>query len=147
MPTTSVPAVASSSALSQASATGLGLTSDSFLKLLVAQLKNQDPLNPIDDTQFTSQLAQFSTLEGVTQLNTNFADLLALQQLTQGANLVGRTVVYQPAGSDSLKLGLVQGIQVQNGQLAVQVNGTLVTLDQVLSVEQAQSPTTTKTTN
>jgi flagellar basal-body rod modification protein FlgD len=143
----SISSVLGSSSVSQATATSLGLSSDAFLKLLVAQLKNQDPLNPINETDFTSQLTQLSTLEGVTKLNTNFSDLLALQQLTQGASLVGRTVTYQPAGGSPLQQGIVQGIQVQQGQLVLQVNGTLVNLGQVSSIEQTQSTQTAATVN
>ena len=65
-----------------------------FLKLLVAQLQAQDPLEPVKDQEFTAQLAQFSTLEGIEKLNANFGDMLALQQVTQGAGLLGKNVTY-----------------------------------------------------
>ena len=56
------------------------VSQDDFLKLLTAQLKNQDPLNPVSNSDFTAQLAQFSTLSGVQQLNTSTQQMLALQQ-------------------------------------------------------------------
>src|SRR5581483_4131830 len=58
------------------------ISQDQFLQLLVAQLQNQDPLDPVSNKDLLAQLAQFSTLQGVTQLNANFGDLLQLQQLT-----------------------------------------------------------------
>jgi len=81
--------------------TSLGATttatdqSDRFLKLLVAQMQNQDPLNPMDSAQVTSQMAQISTVQGISTLNTTVSGLNAqfLQlQTMQGAALVGHDV-------------------------------------------------------
>ena len=69
--------------------------SDQFLKLLVSQLKNQDPLNPVDNAQMTSQMAQISTVGGIQSLNTSVTALntsLLQMQAMQGAALVGRDV-------------------------------------------------------
>ena len=68
---------------------------DRFLKLLVAQMQNQDPLNPLDNAQVTSQMAQINTVSGVEKLNKTVTGLTAqfLQMQTlQGAALVGRDV-------------------------------------------------------
>jgi flagellar basal-body rod modification protein FlgD len=71
---------------------------DRFLKLLVAQMKNQDPLNPMDNAQVTSQMAQIQTVSGVEKLNTTVAALNAqfvqLQALS-GAALVGKDVLVE----------------------------------------------------
>ena len=78
-----------------------------FLKLLVTQLKNQDPLNPLDNAQLTSQLAQMSTVSGIEKLNNAFQSLLAQSssnQVLQSAALIGRTVLVP--GDD---LALTQG--------------------------------------
>lgn len=67
-----------------------------FLTLLVAQLKNQDPLNPLDNAQVTNQMAQMSTVQGVEQLNTTLNSLvssLADTQAVQASALVGKTVL------------------------------------------------------
>src|ERR1700682_5323882 len=92
-------------------------TSNEFLKLLVTQLQNQDPLSPISDSNFAAQLAQFSTLSGIEKLNSNFSDMLLLQELTQGANLVGKKVVYQPLGQANITTGTVDAVKVQDGKL------------------------------
>ncbi len=71
------------------------VSEDRFLKLLVAQMKNQDPLNPLDNAQVTSQMAQISTVSGIDKLNTTVAGLntqLVQLQAMQGASLVGREV-------------------------------------------------------
>ncbi len=68
---------------------------DRFLKLLVAQMKNQDPLNPLDNAQVTSQMAQINTVSGIERLNTTVAGLnsqLVQLQTMQGAALVGHEV-------------------------------------------------------
>ena len=72
------------------------VSEDRFLKLLVAQMKNQDPLNPLDNAQVTSQMAQISTVSGIDKLNTTVAGLntqLVQLQAMQGASLVGREVI------------------------------------------------------
>jgi len=76
-------------------ANGTAEASDRFLKLLVTQMQNQDPLNPMDNAQITSQMAQINTVNGVEKLNTTVQGLNTqfsqLQALT-GASLVGRQV-------------------------------------------------------
>lgn len=71
-------------------------TQDRFLSLLVAQMKNQDPLNPLDNAQVTSQLAQLSTVQGIENMNSTLASLAAgmgVNQMAQAANLIGRAVL------------------------------------------------------
>jgi flagellar basal-body rod modification protein FlgD len=87
-------------ALNGAQASGAGSVAksqqDRFLTLLTAQLKNQDPLNPLDNAQMTSQLAQISTLDGITKLNATLQSLLTNAtdtQTMQAAALVGHGVL------------------------------------------------------
>jgi flagellar basal-body rod modification protein FlgD len=83
---------------------------DRFLKLLVAQLNNQDPMNPLDNAQMTSQIAQINTVTGIQQLNdtvNKFAGQLAVQQLVQGSSLVGHQVLVE---GDTL------AVDAKNGQ-------------------------------
>ncbi len=85
---------------SNATATSSGgavktLGKDDFLRLLTAQLKAQDPLNPMDSTGFTAQLAQFSSLEQLTNINTRLQNMAASQtslQNTMAADLIGKKV-------------------------------------------------------
>ena len=71
------------------------LGSKEFLRLMVAQLENQDPTKPIDNTEFVAQLAQFGTVSGVQELNQGFANLARAFNVSRGyqaAGLVGRRV-------------------------------------------------------
>ena len=73
-------------------------TSDRFLKLLVAQMQNQDPLSPMDNAQVTSQMAQINTVSGINQLNDTMTGLtgqFAQLQAMQGASLVGHSVLIE----------------------------------------------------
>ena len=87
---------ATDSAASIVSKTDATATSERFLKLLVAQMQNQDPLSPMDNAQVTSQMAQINTVSGIDKLNTTVEGLssqFAQLQSVQGAALVGHDVV------------------------------------------------------
>ena len=101
--TTTSTFTAAAAAGSTTAATSAGLTNKSqiagsysdFLKLLMTQLKNQDPTAPLDTNQFTQQLVQFSSVEQQLNTNTNLTKLIALQeggQVLQLSALVGKTV-------------------------------------------------------
>lgn len=80
------------------------LGQEQFLKLMTAQLKNQDPTKPVDNAEFLGQIAQFSTVSGIQDLNAAFARLtssLVSDQALQGASLVGRGVLV-PGSSGSI---------------------------------------------
>ena len=121
----------------------LGISSqlgrDQFMRLLVTQMRNQNPLDPIKDAEFIAQLAQFSSLEGIEKLNASFSDMLAMQQLTEGANLIGKTVVFERADSATLGRGIVDGVTVQNGAIQLLVGSSLVPLSQVLGMMASES--------
>lgn len=71
-------------------------TEDRFLALLVAQMKNQDPLNPLDNAEVTSQMAQLSTVQGIENMNRTLESLAAgmgVNQMAQAANLIGHAVL------------------------------------------------------
>ncbi len=69
-----------------------GLGKDAFLKLLLTQLRNQDPMKPMDDQSFITQLAQFNSLEQMQAMQKTLADALTLQKLAQATGLIGHTV-------------------------------------------------------
>jgi flagellar basal-body rod modification protein FlgD len=120
-----------------------------FLKLLVTQLNNQDPLNPLDNAQLTSQLAQMSTVSGIEKLNSAFQSLLAQSgssQVLQSAALIGRTVLVP--GSE---LTLAQGagvpfaVEVPVAADSVKVTITNAAGDTVRSFDLGALPPGTKT--
>ncbi len=110
--TLAVPHVASSSAAD--------LDYDAFLQLLVAQLKNQDPLNPMEGTEYTAQLAQFSVVEQSIQTNQKLDTLMLSQSLSQAESLIGRTLT----SPDGLTSGTVKSVHIlSSGAVAELHNG------------------------
>jgi flagellar basal-body rod modification protein FlgD len=111
---------AASNAVSSVSSNNNLISQDTFLKLLVTQLKNQDPLSPQDSSQFVSQLASFSSLEQMTSMNKSMETVLEMSV----ANLIGKnaTVVdsTQPSG---YLTGTVEGIQYYADGPAIKING------------------------
>lgn len=105
------------------SSTNATLGKDAFLKLLTTQLQHQDPLNPMEDSEFMGQMAQFSTLEQVTNMataNQSMADNLAF---SKSVSLIGRTVTYT-GEDDQPKTGTVERVTTTDGKPALTVGGT-----------------------
>jgi flagellar basal-body rod modification protein FlgD len=93
---------------------------NSFLQLLVTQLKNQDPTAPTDSTAFMSQLASFSNVEQAVQMNAKFDSLLKMGQLAQADTMIGRTA----SSTDGLTSGLVKSVRIDsNGVVATLQDG------------------------
>jgi flagellar basal-body rod modification protein FlgD len=74
------------------------LDKDDFLKLLLTQLSHQDPLQPMQDREFIAQMAQFSSLEQMTNLNKEFSRVASTIALSQAVSLIGKTVDVSVAG-------------------------------------------------
>ena len=111
---------------------------DTFLKLLVAQLKYQDPSNPADSTQFLAQTAQFTQVEKLGQI----ATMMQSQQLIGASALVGRTVTYQDADGVS-QTGVVTKTKLNGDSEPTLVVGNMdVQLSKVTEVQQSATPST-----
>ncbi len=106
------------------------LGKDAFLQLLVAQMKNQDPLNPTSDTEYIAQLAQFSQLEQLQNLS-------ASNENSQMFSLVGKDVCVSVENADgtlSYKEGTVSGVTVSGGKAFLMVDGSLYDSEHLIEV-------------
>ncbi|HOM02060.1 MAG TPA: flagellar hook capping FlgD N-terminal domain-containing protein [Acetivibrio sp.] len=106
------------------------LGKDEFLNLLITQLQYQDPLNPVDDKEFISQMAQFSALEQMQNLNTSFS-------ATKAFNMIGKYITGSTGDSTSgtsLVEGIVRSVKMQSGKTYLEVNGVDIPVENVLSV-------------
>ncbi|CAD6523359.1 flagellar hook assembly protein FlgD [Paraburkholderia sabiae] len=117
----------SASSSSSSSATSGSDLQNTFLQLLIAQMKNQDPTSPMDSSQMTSQLAQINTVTGIGQLNTSLTSLasqLTTSQQTQAANLISSTVL-APGNGFSVASGKATGFGVTLASDATDVQVTV----------------------
>jgi flagellar basal-body rod modification protein FlgD len=129
-----------------------------FLNMFIKKLENQDPTSPVDDASFTADMAQFSSLEqmqnlnttatdqatSLANLNTNIVGLMAMQNTTQAAGLIGKTVTVSTvipatdgsgnttAGPDAS--GTVSVVKFVNGQPVITVNGVDYQLSSIKSI-------------
>ncbi len=98
--------------------------SDRFLKLLVTQLQHQDPMNPMQNAELTTQLAQMSTVEGINKMNTTLEGLTGqfrASQALQGSALVGRQVMAEGNGLALTSAGAAGGVFLDSAATAVKV--------------------------
>lgn len=129
VPNTTAPATGTTGATGTtaapkaAAAKGPMLGKDDFLKLLVGQLKNQDPLNPTSDTDFIGQMAQFSQLEQTTNMASANDKLIAEQRGARSVALLGRTVTYPDPTTGVLSTGMVERVEWTKGAPSLTVGG------------------------
>lgn len=98
---------------------------DSFLKLLVAQMQNQDPLKPMDSTEYVAQLATFSNVEQGLKMNTKLDQMLVLSNLTQASSAIGKSIT----SADGSVSGVVASVKVlDSGATAILTDGKEVAI-------------------
>lgn len=127
----------SSSAASQASAKA-SLDYDSFLQLLIAQMKNQDPTDPMDASEQIAQLATFSQVEQSIQMNSNLETLITGNALTNASSYIGKTIT----SADEKTSGIVASVRVYSDtMIATTTDGKEIPI--VVGVRVGAKPTTT----
>ncbi len=124
------------------SVTGASKASDiqmDYMKLLVTQLQHQNPLEPLDNNEMASQLAQFSQLQQLESMNTSFSDVLSGIQRAYAASLIGKEVTFvdsSEGGSGEVISGTVE--QVFNnieGKIVLVADGRKIGLEDIISVK------------
>ncbi len=120
---------------------GSEMGKEAFMELLVQQLKNQDPMSPMDNDKFIAQLTQLSELEGIQNLNENMVGLAMLQQgnalmsqLTQSSALIGKDVTYFNPETGDESSGTVQSVKIEDGIAVLNINGIDVPLGSVMEI-------------
>ena len=130
------------------------ISMENFLTLFVTQLQNQNPLDPTDNSEFMSQLAQFSTLEQEQQQTEYLSDIssigsasLQLDQISLASTFIGKTIEYSDGSSSSETLsGVVEGVKLEeDGTVSFIIGGESVSISNFIEVDNT-STTTTSTT-
>jgi flagellar basal-body rod modification protein FlgD len=129
-----------------------GLDREAFMRLLVTQLQNQDPLEPMQNAEFVAQLATFSSLEQLETLNQNVVGMIALNQsnallsqLTQASALIGQEVSWQDAETGATSSGVVERVKIVDGLAVLEIDGTDVPLAAVTEVLGAPAESSSET--
>jgi flagellar basal-body rod modification protein FlgD len=126
-----------------AAKTAGGLTDpQTFLKLLVAELKYQDPSNPTDPTQFLAQTAQFSMVQTLNTVGSDMAEMLTASQQAAAAALIGRQVTGTTSAGASVT-GVVTGMQTSTSGTSLEIGSDTVPLANVTSVSAAATGSST----
>ncbi|MFC0237608.1 flagellar hook assembly protein FlgD [Fictibacillus phosphorivorans] len=121
------------------------LGKDDFLKILITQLQNQDPTSPMQDREFIAQMASFSSLEQMTNMNQTMQQFLSFQtesSLLQQSEMIGKQVTYETEtvdeeGSKKIeeKEGLVKSVLFEKGSVILEMSdGTKITSYQVIKI-------------
>lgn len=134
------PYYSSSNVSKAAKTTGSELGKDQFLKILIAQLKNQDPMQPLQDKEFIAQMAQFSSVEQMTKVATEVKALR--ESLGMASGLIGKSITWtttDSSGSDVEESGVVDAITFKKDVQYANVNGVEVTLDKITKIENAET--------
>ena len=114
------------------------LGKDDFLKLLVIQLENQDPTSPLDDKEFISQMAQFSSLEQMTQMNTTLSNLIINNKINLSYSLLGKYVEVLDGTTGQVEGGIVSEVSFGQGSPSISFNGLTYSVDDVTKVSIAE---------
>ena len=126
------PQAASSASTATAAAATNALSYNDFISLLISELKNQDPTQPMDPTQMVSQLATVSQVGQSVQTNATLASLLTATSLSQAEQLIGQTIT----SSDGRSTGQVASVNVTSaGSTATLTDGALVPLDNGVNIQ------------
>lgn len=132
--------------------TSQSITMD-YMTLLVTQLQNQNPLEPMDNSEMSAQLTQLSSLQQLENMNNNFEAVLGNAELQYANSLLGKEAFFtgiDATGAEGLFGGTVEQVLKQDdGSIIVSIDGTAVSLDDIISVREPVTGTTdtTDTTN
>ena len=125
-----------------------GLGKDTFLKLLVAQLKYQNPLQPADGAQYMAQMAQFTQVEKLADLQTSQASLLSWQRTVAGQGMIGKNISATLAATGETVTGKVTGMKLTDaGPRLVLDDGTTVSVDEITDVDEGPVPSSGTSTS
>ena len=117
------------------------LGKDQFLKILIAQIQNQDPANPLQDTEFISQMAQFTSLEQMMNISTSLDRLN--NSIGLSSSLIGKSVAWEIQSTDDesvLKSGIVSAIALIDGEMFVVVGEEEIALSRIIAVMNPSDP-------
>ncbi len=110
------------------------VSKDEFLRLFVAQLQNQSPMDPLKGHEFIAQLAQFSSVEQLTSINSSFEDTLKFQQLSGGSEFIGKKATFFNEVTGNLEEGVIQGALTDGKTISVVIENQQIPISDVTGI-------------
>jgi len=106
-----------------------------YMLLLITQLRNQNPLEPMDNNEMAMQLAQLSQLEQIENMSSTFRKVLQSQQHAQAVALIGKTISFFPKDSTALRTGTVDSVKIADGGVVLNVGPAAVDLSEIQEIK------------
>ena len=115
------------------------LDQDDFLKLLITQFSTQDPLNPVTDTAFISQMAEFTALENAKETQVQISQMRQHNANQEAISMIGKSIEYTEGESEKIKIGTVSKVLIDQGSPKLVLSGMMdhesISLDKVSSIQ------------
>ncbi len=108
------------------------LDSSQYMELLLTELKNQNPMQPMKNTEMMTQFSELTTARAMGEMENSFTDILKMQKLSGGVDLLGREVRYDDGQQSGI--GTVESISRSDGRTRLEVDGRSIALDSVVRV-------------
>lgn len=118
---------------SSSRSTNNGLDKNAFLKILMTQLSNQDPMSNQDNSQYIAQMAQFSSLEQSQNMNTSMEKMLISQRITEGSMMIGKNVAIV-VDDEKYVQEMVKGLIIEQGKVFLKTDNGVYDIDRVIGV-------------
>ena len=112
-----------------------GEMKDQFLHLFVTQMRNQNPLDPMSNEETLAQLAQFTQVEQLTELNENFARVLQSSQISDASALLFRKVSFNDEGTGELVSIIPEKVEIRDGEPYLVAGNRSVAMSDIVQVE------------
>ena len=120
--------------------TGIGQSAEdlgvNYLNLLVAELQNQNPLEPMNSSEMTSQLAQIAQVQRLESLDGTFKKALLAVQMNEATGMIAKNIVFMAKDTNELTFGEVEGVDVLDGEVLLKVGEYQIGLDEIVSVRE-----------
>ncbi len=120
--------------------TGIGQSAEdigvNYLNLLVAELRNQNPLEPMSSSEMTSQLAQIAQVQRLESLDGTFKKALLAVQMNEATGMIAKNIVFMAKDTNELTFGEVEGVDVLDGEVLLKVGEYQIGLDEIVSVRE-----------
>lgn len=123
---------ATTSKTATTTSTSTNKVEDTFMELLLAELRNQNPMEPMDSSQMVTQMAQMNSLQELQKITASLKGVNQSNQFLTASSLIGKQVTY--VSDDLIKQGMVSAFTIDNNVISLLVNDLAISLDEVIAV-------------